>query len=155
MLSQWYIWILVSCIEFSCWVFHVLNDMRAMSCTHYYNQFFWWPFDFSFFIFFGPMRHITHTRLTALRPVLPRWAGTRKVKPIWILLKQETASGSGISWAICKSAPRSRQITTPAPHHSVVLQARCPSCHPTHSIKALKVPYAVWYNTFYGIYACM
>ena len=28
-------------------------------------------------------------------------------------------SGSGISWAICKSAPRSRQITTPAPHHSL------------------------------------
>ena len=27
-------------------------------------------------------------------------------------------SGSGISWAACKSAPRSRQITTPAPHHS-------------------------------------
>ena len=27
---------------------------------------------------------------------------------------------SGISWAICKqSAPRSRQITTPTPHHSV------------------------------------
>ena len=29
-----------------------------------------------------------------------------------------TVSGSGISWAVCKSAPRSRQITTPAPHHS-------------------------------------
>jgi len=28
-------------------------------------------------------------------------------------------SGSGISWAICKSASCSRQITTPAPHHSV------------------------------------
>ena len=28
--------------------------------------------------------------------------------------------GSGISWAICKqSAPRSRQITTPTPHHSI------------------------------------
>jgi len=26
-------------------------------------------------------------------------------------------SGSGISWTICKSAPRSRQITTPASHH--------------------------------------
>ena len=52
-------------------------------------------------------------------PGLPRWAGTRKVKPIWILLKQETVSSSGISWAMCKSAPRSRQITTPAPHHSV------------------------------------
>ena len=60
----------------------------------------------------------THTHLTALCPGLPRWAGTRKVKPVWILLKQETVSGSGISWAICKCAPRFRQITTPAPHHS-------------------------------------
>ena len=54
----------------------------------------------------------THTRLSALFPGLPRWATTRKVKRIWILLKQETV-------AICKSAPRARQITTPAPHHSV------------------------------------
>jgi len=62
----------------------------------------------------------THTyRLMALSPGLPGWAGTSKVKPIWILLKQETVSGSGISWAICKSAPRSRQITTPTPHRSV------------------------------------
>jgi len=52
-------------------------------------------------------------------PGLPRWAITRKVKPIWILLMEETVSGSGVSWGICKSAPRSRQITTPAPHHSV------------------------------------
>ena len=29
----------------------------------------------------------THSRLTALCPGLPGWAGTRKVKPIWILLK--------------------------------------------------------------------
>ena len=43
----------------------------------------------------------------------------QKGKPVWILLKQETVSGSGISWAICKSAPRCRQITTPTPHHSV------------------------------------
>jgi len=55
----------------------------------------------------------------ALFPGLSGWAGTRKVKPIWILLKQETVSGSGISLAICKSAPHSRQITTPALHHSV------------------------------------
>jgi len=61
----------------------------------------------------------THTRLKALFPGLSRWASTRKVEPIWILLKQETVSGSGISWARCKSAPCSRQITTPAPHHSV------------------------------------
>jgi len=39
----------------------------------------------------------THAHLTVLFPGLPRWAGTRKVKPIWILLKQETVSGSSIS----------------------------------------------------------
>jgi len=50
---------------------------------------------------------------------LPGWADTRKVKPIWILLKQETVSGSGISWAICMSAPCSRMTTTQAPQHSV------------------------------------
>ena len=80
----------------------------------------------------------THTRLSAFFPGLPEWAGTRKVKPISILLKQETVSGSGISWAICKSAPCSRQTTMPAPHCSVFLQAGCYSCRPTNSIKALK-----------------
>jgi len=34
-------------------------------------------------------------------------------------MKQETVSGSGISWAVCKSTLRSRQITTPALHRSV------------------------------------
>ena len=62
-----------------------------------------------------------NTHLTALFrfPGLPGWAGTGKVKLIWIQLKQQTVSGSGISWAICKSAPHSRQITMSAPRHSV------------------------------------
>jgi len=64
------------------------------------------------------LRQHTHTRLTAHCPGLPGWASTRKVKPIWILLKQETLSGNGISWAICKSAHHSREITMPAPNHS-------------------------------------
>ena len=77
----------------------------------------------------------THTyRLTALCPGLPGWAGTRKVKPIWILLKQETVSGSGISWAICKSAPHSRHITTPTPHRSVFYRPDAlPATQPTAS----------------------
>jgi len=81
---------------------------------------------------------LPHTRLTALCPGLPGSAGTRKVKPIWILLEQETVSGSGISWTVCKSALHSRQITTQAPHHSSFLQAGCPSCRPANSVKALK-----------------
>jgi len=76
----------------------------------------------------------THTRLTALSTGLPRWAGTRKVKPIWIILKQETVSGSGISWAICKSASCSRQTTTPALHDSVFYRPDAlPAAQPTAS----------------------
>jgi len=64
------------------------------------------------------------------------WAGTRKIKPTWILLKPEIVSGSGISWAVCKSASRSRQ---PCQHPTTqFLQAGCPSCHPTNCVKALK-----------------
>ena len=71
----------------------------------------------------------THARLTALFPGLPGWAATS-----WILLKQETVSGSGISWAVCKSAPCSRQITTPATQHSVFYRPDAlPAAKPTVS----------------------
>ena len=67
-----------------------------------------------------PMRSFSPGATIALwLSVSTRVSGPRKVKPIWILLKQETMSGSGISWAICNYAPCSRQITTPASHHSV------------------------------------
>ena len=98
------------------------------------NALFWWIPHTHTHPFNGPSMCLL---------LLPRWAGTRKVKPIWILLKQETVCGNGISWAICKSAPHSRQITTPAPHHSrSFLQAGCTSCRPTNSVKALK---AFWW----------
>jgi len=65
----------------------------------------------------------------------------QKGKTIWILLKQEAVSGNGISWAICKSAPCSRQITKPAPHHLVFYRPDAlpvtqptPSKHWRHSI---------------------
>ena len=99
-----------------------------------------------------PVNTHTHTRLTALFPGLPGWVGTRKVKPIWILLEQETVTGSGISWAICKSAPRFTQITTPAHHHSVFYSPDAlPAAQPTaskhwrqqqtHIIKILKTAF--------------
>ena len=48
---------------------------------------------------------------------------------------RETVSGSGISLSsICKSAPRSRQITMPAPHHSVFYRLDAlPAAQPTAS----------------------
>ena len=39
-------------------------------------------------------------------------------------------SGSGIRWAVCKSAPRSRQITTPVPHRSSFFIGRMPLLPP-------------------------
>jgi len=43
-------------------------------------------------------------------------------------------SGSGISWAICKSAPSSRPITMPASHHSVFYRPDAlPAAQPTAS----------------------
>jgi len=54
-------------------------------------------------------------------------------------LELETVSASDIRWAICKYAPCPRQIIMPACHHSVFLQAGCPSCCPTNSVKGLKV----------------
>jgi len=55
----------------------------------------------------------------------------RKVKPIWIYWSK---SGSGISWAICKSAPWPRHITTPASHHSIFYRSDAlPATQPTAS----------------------
>jgi len=53
--------------------------------------------------------------------------------------KRETVSGSGISWAMCKSAPRSRQISTPALYTTQFLQTGRHYCRPTNSVKAMKV----------------
>jgi len=78
--------------------------------------------------FYGPLDFVWDY------PGEPGSPGTRKVKPICILLKQETMSGSGISWAICKSAPCPRQITTPVPHHSVFNRLDAlPAAQPTAS----------------------
>ena len=50
-------------------------------------------------------------------------------------MKKETVSGSGISWAICKYASHSRQITTPAPHHSVFYRPDAlPDAQPTSEV---------------------
>jgi len=81
----------------------------------------------------------THTLFNGRFSRTTRVSRYQKGKTIWILLKQETVIGSGISWAICKSATRSRETTMPAPHQLIsFLQAGCPSCRPTNSVKALK-----------------
>ena len=72
----------------------------------------------------------------ALFPGLPGWADTIKLKLIWILLKQETVSG--ISWATCKICTSLHTDNHTSTSLLSFLQARCPSCGPTNSVKALK-----------------
>ena len=82
-------------------------------------------------------RH-THTRLTALCPGLPASAGTREVKPIWILLKQRD---SECQWhqlgymQVCTSLQTDNHTSTPP---LSFLQAGFPSCRPINSVKSLK-----------------
>jgi len=56
-----------------------------------------------------------------------------KTKTNLDFLEQETVSGSGISWAICKSAPRPRQITMPAPTTHFCRLDALPAAQPTAS----------------------
>jgi len=49
------------------------------------------------------------------------------------LLEQEAVNGSGISWAICKSAPHPRHITHQHPT-TEFLQVGCPSCRLTSRV---------------------
>ena len=62
-------------------------------------------------------------------------------------------SGSVISWAICKSAPRSRQITTPAPHHSVFYRPDAlPAAQPTASKHWRHWSAITWTNISRSVY---
>ena len=88
----------------------------------------------------------SHTHLTAFCPGLPGWASTRKLKPIWILLKQEIVSGSGISWAICKSAPRSRQIDNHTSTHHSVFAGQMPFLPPSQGRQSTEGTFLTSYS---------
>ena len=80
----------------------------------------------------------------ALCPRLLGFGGTRKVKPIWILLaifywskRQWVAVASAGPYASLHLTP-DRQITIASTPPLSFLQAGCPSCRPTNSVTALK-----------------
>ena len=87
----------------------------------------------------------THTRLTALCPGLPGWAGTRKIKPIWILQDNEWQWNPLGHMHICTSLQTDNHASTPP---LSFLQAGCPSCRPTNSVKALKAKMYLVVNCF-------
>ena len=115
----------------------------------------WWPevSEITFGIYW--LRIMVLLILMARFPGLPGWASSRKVWPIWILLKQETVSASGISWAICKSASRSRRITMPVPHLFKFFTGRVPFLPPNHQCQSTEGtqldddPSCTWQHGYY------
>jgi len=89
----------------------------------------------------APIGTHTHTHLTALCPGLPGWAGTRKVKTN---LDYTEAKDSERQWPqlgrmqVCTSNQTDNHASTPL---LSFLQARCPSCCPANSVKALKAKF--------------
>jgi len=90
----------------------------------------------NFYILYGP--GYTHTHSTALCPGLLGWAATRKVKTN---LDFTEARDSEWQWHQlghmqgCTSLQADNHASTPS---LSFLEAGCPSCHPTNSVKALK-----------------
>ena len=72
--------------------------------------------------------HAPVLRASGLSPVLPRWADTRTNLDF---TEARDSERSGISWAICNSAPCSRKTTMPAPHHSLFYR---PDALPTQPV---------------------
>ena len=76
----------------------------------------------------------THTHLMALFSGTTQVSHYQKGKTNLNFSEARDSEGSGISWTICKSTPRSRQITTLAPHHSVFYWPDAlPAAQPTAS----------------------
>jgi len=71
--------------------------------------------------------HASTSPLSFLQAGCPSCHPTNSVKAL-------KAQGSGISWAVCKSASRSRQITMPAAHYAVFYSPDAlPAAQPTAS----------------------
>ena len=82
--------------------------------------------------------YYTHTHLTALFPGLPGWAGTRMVNRsgfYWSKRQWVAVASAGLYASLCTSLQTNNHASTPPLRF---LQAGCPSCRPTNSVKALK-----------------
>ena len=80
------------------------------------------------------------TGFTSLLPAHPYSPGQRAVKRLCMCIHVTIEFTDQVLCQIIsfkKSARCSRRTTMPAPHHCF-LQAGCPSCRPTNSVKALK-----------------
>jgi len=83
-----------------------------------------------------------NTRLLALCPRVPRWAGTRKVKPVWIYWRknQWVAVASSGPYASLNIAPDRQPCQPPT---TKLFTGQMPLLHPTNSTRALKALFVI------------
>ena len=86
----------------------------------------------------GPHENTQTRTFNGPFPGLSGFADARKVKLIWISLKQGALSGSGISWAICKSAPRSDRQPLQHPTTQFYFAGRMPFLLPNQQRQSTK-----------------
>jgi len=94
-------------------------------------------FSCTFIVIIALLVRQTDTRLTASVPGQPEWTGTRKVKPVWIFMKQVMMKWHQLDHMqiICTLLPTYNSASTSS---LIFLQASCASWCPTNSVKALK-----------------
>ena len=81
-----------------------------------------------------PNHHHHHNRFTALLPGPPGWAGARR--KFWTLWCKERLTKADTPTIRLDATPSG--LTSAHLHHPpIFLQAGCPSCRPTNSVKAL------------------
>ena len=83
------------------------------------------------------MKH-THTHLMALCLALPGSAGTREVKPIWILLKLRDGEWQWYQLGYMQLCTLLQTDNHASTSPLSFLQAGCPSCRPANIVKAVK-----------------
>ena len=107
-----------------------------------------WLIDWIKLVFGMETSWHTHTRLTALSPGLPRWAGTRKIQPVWILLKFDTEWQCHQLGCMQVGARCNRASTPPLSF----LQTGCPLSQTRLSLSTTLVVIVlhsrVWWNTY-------
>jgi len=95
------------------------------------------------------MKNTTHTHLFyGHLDFVWDYLGKPVPELIWILLKQETVSGSGISWAICKSAP-SLQTDNHASISLLSFTGRMPFLPPNQQHQAHKAHHEKYYPSVF------
>ena len=78
-----------------------------------------------------------HNRFTALFPGPPWWAGARR-ELLDFMAPGEINRGRHTDTLTIRLCATPSRLTSAHLHHRPFLQAGCPSCRPTNSVKALK-----------------